>query len=202
MQISDRYIMRIPAQDRASSQGAAASVMSALEGQQAKAANAGGAGASASHQSLNSTLSASALNSGAPLSRTSTTAGIASPALSAAMSKGVVNPADWLSTSDKALFEKTTGQFLKDGRVVDKDGNDAGTPETAALINTLFEMRNFGTFGANGRQLVNGDISADDLRAYMNFNRGNTSPLINMGILNKALDTLTSTSKAEAQSTG
>ncbi|MDH4411791.1 MAG: hypothetical protein QE484_00685 [Rhizobium sp.] len=155
------------------------------------APNAVGPGVSGSvaHQNLNMTLSANALNApDASLSRTPTTAGIASPALAAAMSRGVVNPAEWLSPSDIKLFEQATGGTIHDGVIYDKDGNAYGDPANSDLVNSLFDMRNFGTFSGGQPRLITGDISVNDLKAYIDYNRTNSA--LNIGILDRALEAL------------
>lgn len=148
-----------------------------------------GVSGSTAHQNLNMTLSANALKApDASLSRNPTTAGIASPALAAAMSKGVVNPAEWLSPSDIKLFEQATGGTIKDGVIYDKDGNVNGDQANSDLVNSLFDIRNFGTFSAGQPRLISGDISVDDLKAFIDYSRSNSA--VNLGVLDKALEAL------------
>ncbi|RKE76938.1 hypothetical protein [Rhizobium sp. AG855] len=189
MQISDRYTMRIPAQQSAAKDTTASPALMQDQSPKSRTALIGPV-ASSSHQSLGATLSASALNTaGGSLSRTPTTAGMASPALAAALSSGVVNPADWLSPSDISLYEQTIGGTIKDGVIYDKDGNINSDQGNADLVNALFDMRNFGTFAMGQPKLIAGDITSDDLKAFIDYHRGNSA--VNTQILDKALEVLT-----------
>jgi hypothetical protein len=126
-----------------------------------------------------------ALNS---LSSQQTTAGIPSPALQEALSKGGVNPAAWLSPSDISLFEQTTGGTIKDGTIYDKNGAVNSDMTNTDLVCSLFEMRNFGTFSNDQPQLIQGAITANDLEGFIDHYKND--PAINTTILNKALTVL------------
>ncbi|MFK3781798.1 hypothetical protein, partial [Agrobacterium sp. NPDC089420] len=193
MEISNKYNMRIPAQYSTSTKEPGQGPEGITNGNIPRALGAGASG-SAALQNLNTTLSANALNSqDTPLSRTPTVAGMASPALAAALANGVVNPVDWLSPSDIALFEKTTGSTIQDGYIYNEDGTPNTDPAKADLINSLFQMRNLGTFSGGQPKLLNGDITADDLKAFISYNRSNSA--VNTQILDKVLDALTSSAQ-------
>jgi hypothetical protein len=188
MEISNRYNMPIPSQYPALSKEVGEAWQDNASIDAPNAVVRGGSG-SAAHQNLSMTLSANALNApDASLSRISTTAGIASPALAAALSTGVVNPAEWLSDSDIKLFEQTSGGTIKDGVIYDKNGNENSDQANADLVNSLFDMRNFGTFSGGQPKLITGDISVGDLKAFIDYNRSNSA--VNTGILDKALEAL------------
>lgn len=188
MQISNQYNMRIPSQYPSLSKEAGVTPQDIPRPYALNAVGPGVPG-SAAHQNLNMTLSANALKApDASLSRNPTTAGVASPALAVAMSRGVVNPAEWLSPSDIKLFEQATGGTIKDGVIYDKDGNVNGDQANSDLVNSLFDMRNFGTFSGGQPRLITGDISVDDLRAFIDYNRSNSA--VNLGVLDKALEAL------------
>jgi hypothetical protein len=188
MEISNRYNIRFASQYPSSSKEVGVTLQDVPRSYAPDAVGAGASG-SAAHQNLNMTLSANALNApDGSLGRNPTTAGIASTALAAAMSKGVVNPAEWLSPSDIKLFEQATGGTIKDGVIYDKDGNVNGDQANSDLVNSLFDMRNFGTFSAGQPRLIAGDISVDDLKAFIDYNRSNSA--VNLGVLDKALEAL------------
>lgn len=188
MEISSRYSMPIPSQYPALSKEDGETWQDKT-GTDAPNAAVPGVSGSTAHQNLNMTLSANALKApDASLSRNPTAAGLASSALAAAMSRGVVNPAEWLSPSDIKLFEQATGGTIKDGVIYDKDGNVNGDQANSDLVNSLFDMRNFGTFSAGQPRLISGDISVDDLKAFIDYNRSNSA--VNLGVLDKALEAL------------
>lgn len=188
MEISNRYNMPIPSQYSALSKEAGEAWQD-ITGTDAPNAAVPGVSGSTAHQNLNMTLSANALNTqGAPLSRIPTTAGMASPALAAALSSGVVNPADWLLPSDISLYEQATGGTIKDGVIYDKDGNVNSDQANADLVNSLFDMRNYGTFSDGQPRLIIGDITVGDLKAFIDYNRPNSA--VNTGILDRALEAL------------
>lgn len=188
MEISSRYNMRIPLQYSASSKQND-EAWQGNSGSNASRAVVGGLSGTDSLQALNVTLSANALKEPeASVSRLPINAGIASPALAAAMSSGVVNPAEWLLPSDIKLFEQATGGAIRDGVIYDKDGIAYGDPANSDLVNSLFDMRNFGTFSGGQPKLISGDISVDDLMAFIDYNRPNSA--VNIGILDRALEAL------------
>jgi hypothetical protein len=136
-----------------------------------------------------SSLAANALNSHEmPLSKIPTRAGEASPALAAALAEGMVNPADWLSDSDIKLFEQTTGGTIKDGVIYDKNGNVSSDIADTQLVLSLSDLRNYGTFENGQPKLIAGEITADDLRHFIDYNRTNNA--VNTDILKQALNSL------------
>lgn len=106
-----------------------------------------------------------------------------------------VGPADWLTQSDIDLFHATTGGTIKDGVIYDKNGDVSTSNSDGALVNALFDMRNYGTFDSSDQNLVkiNGTITADDLKNYIqHYQRSGSSVDIGYDVLNKAVDVLTS----------
>lgn len=188
MEISNRYNMPIPSQYPALSTEAGKAWQDNA-GMDAPNAVVPGVSESTAHQNLSMRLSANALNvPDASLSRVPTTAGLASPALAAAMSMGVVNPAEWLSPSDIKLFEQATGGTIDGGVIYDNDGNVNSDQANADLVNHLFDMRNFGTFSGGQPKLITGYITLDDLKAFSDYHRSNSA--VNTQILDKALEAL------------
>lgn len=188
MEISNRYNMPIPSQYPALSTEAGKAWQDNA-GMDEPNAVVPAVSESTAHQNLSMRLSANALNvPDASLSRVPTNAGPASPALAAAMSMGVVNPAEWLSPSDIKLFEQATGGTIDGGVIYDKDGNVNSDQANADLVNYLFDMRNFGTFSGGQPKLITGDITLDDLKAFSDYHRSNSA--VNTQILDKALEAL------------
>jgi len=111
------------------------------------------------------------------------------------MAKGnIVNPADWLEPSDIALFEKVTGYTIKEGKIVDQDGNPPPDPGKGAspegnLLFSLYHMRIYGTFDGNGQPgLITGEITKADLRAFISHGAANLTN--DRRLLDKALSAL------------
>jgi len=115
-----------------------------------------------------------------------------------------VGPANWLTQSDIDLFHATTGGTIKDGAIYDKNGNVSTSNSDGALVNALFDMRNYGTFDSSDQNLVkiNGTITADDLKNYIqHYQRSGTSVDIGYDVLNKAVDVLTSQQSSTGKAT-
>lgn len=92
--------------------------------------------------------------------------------LSLALSKGVVNPIDWVAKSDIELFQKTTGKSIKDGNIVDQDGSISTSQECAEFLGAIYEMRNFGTFDHDGQpRSIDKIITANDIGDYINHHQ-------------------------------
>ncbi len=104
--------------------------------------------------------------------------------LEAALASGMVNSADWLAKSDVDLVRQTTGAIIKDGKVYDKngadiyrDGNDAEAKAVSDLIDTLFELRNYGVPVGDRMVAEPGAITAGDLEKYIeHYAAGATGP--------------------------
>jgi hypothetical protein len=106
-----------------------------------------------------------------------------------------INPADWLSDSDQALFTKVTGSTIKDGVMYKADGTVDGSQESSDLVNNLFDMRNYGTIDDKGnRYALSGDITADDMRNYIANYVAAHPTKAGTDVLNKGLDALTESS--------
>lgn len=147
---------------------------------------------SPAQNALNASLAAAALEKAGPQDLGVISRGAKGATLEEAMSKGVVNPADWLSESDVKLFEQTTGGTIVNGVIFDKNGNESNSEADADLVQALFDMRNYGTFDAEGNlATLKGDITAADFRGFIDHYRSNTGTF-DMQTLQKAYEVLES----------
>jgi hypothetical protein len=166
------------------------------------------------YTSLQQTLSASKLNASSALDASRSTAAggtgvyglpwsTISPAKTNSEGKTLgdytdsgraVNPADWLSGSDEALFAKVTGSTIKDGVVYKADGTIDDTQGSLDFVNDLYEMRNYGVVdGGGNRYALGGDITADDMKNYIaNYMAGHPTEA-ETDVLTKGLNALTDT---------
>jgi hypothetical protein len=117
----------------------------------------------------------------------------------------VVGPADWLTQSDIDLFHAATGGTIKNGVIYDKNGDVSDSDSDGALVNALFDMRNYGTFDSSDQNLVkiNGSaITADDIKNYIqHYQRSGSSVDIGYDVLDKAVNVLSSPQSSAGNAT-
>ncbi|MFK0166940.1 hypothetical protein [Rhizobium sp. NPDC090279] len=145
------------------------------------------------YTSFQQSLAASYLDGSASLSSSSAMKNAEGLTLAEASSKGTINPADWLSQSDKDLYHKVTGGSIKDGIAYDADGNPDWSERSQNLIDSLYQMRNYGTFDSQGNMTaITGTITASDRQGYIDhYSRGGWFSS-DMGILDETMKALTS----------